>query len=234
MIRVLIQPLCANSLKNFDPIRRQIDSQYRWYPDAIFSALDQSCWPKILDTKGGECISSIAEKMNKSNVQGTWEHGNRQGQCRIEKNNNGVAFIDGNYQDNKMNGKVCKVLFPHNYADRHLSLGGGEIPGRYLVGRFLQGRDPAWLLSLLWLKRPAHLCRNAQKRKTLRHLLEGEAEAKKTPDQTKTANPGRFSIIMTSRQFDRLWEMHWRQERWKRWRFFSGDLLRRAERNDWQ
>ena len=40
-------------------------------------------------------------------AQGTWEHGNRQGQCRIEKNSNGVAFIDGNYQDNKMNGKVC-------------------------------------------------------------------------------------------------------------------------------
>ena len=39
-------------------------------------------------------------------AQGTWEHGNRQGQCRIEKNSNGVAFIDGNYQDNKMNGKV--------------------------------------------------------------------------------------------------------------------------------
>jgi len=39
-------------------------------------------------------------------MEGTWEHGNRQGQCRIEKNSNGVAFVDGNYQDNKMNGKV--------------------------------------------------------------------------------------------------------------------------------
>merc|ERR1711971_1542764 len=33
-------------------------------------------------------------------MEGTWEHGNRQGQCRIEKNHNGVAFIDGNYEDN--------------------------------------------------------------------------------------------------------------------------------------
>jgi len=39
-------------------------------------------------------------------MEGTWEHGKRQGVCRIEKSLNGVVFIDGNYQDDKMNGKV--------------------------------------------------------------------------------------------------------------------------------
>ena len=49
---------------------------------------------------------SNKEEIKSSILQGTWEHGKRQGVCRIEKSLNGVAFIDGNYQDDKMNGKV--------------------------------------------------------------------------------------------------------------------------------
>ena len=62
-----------------------------------------------MQRKGREgYIFVISDKKTRCNdFQGTWEHGNRQGQCRIEKNSNGVAFVDGNYQDNKMNGKVC-------------------------------------------------------------------------------------------------------------------------------
>lgn len=39
-------------------------------------------------------------------MEGIWEHGNRQGQMRIETNRLGVKFIDGTYEDNQMNGKV--------------------------------------------------------------------------------------------------------------------------------
>ena len=185
----------------------------------IFCVRNQSSWSNILEGSRLGCIFTIPS-------QGTWEHGNRQGQCRIEKNNNGVAFIDGNYQDDKMNGKVCSA--PHWQHHCHLTSGGGEIPGRHLAGRLFQGWDSPRLLSLLWLQRPSHLCWNAQKRKTFWNLLEGEF----LPAANQLGRPGNFWHTLTNASTGRTLEKVKIFRRWftavfkKEWLTVAGFAIR--------
>ena len=66
-------------------------------------ALYSDCTQTILRLFHGK---GIVEFEDGCYMEGIWEHGNRQGQMRIETNRHGVKFIDGTYEDNQMNGKV--------------------------------------------------------------------------------------------------------------------------------
>jgi len=77
---------------------------YEPYPDLKFE--------KDLSYSGGRDKNKLfhgkgtVEFSDGSYIQGTWDHGVRQGNFRIETNRHGVCYIDGMYLDNKMNGKV--------------------------------------------------------------------------------------------------------------------------------
>ena len=41
-----------------------------------------------------------------SSMTGVWEHGIKQGLFKIETNRNGVCYLEADYKDNKMNGRL--------------------------------------------------------------------------------------------------------------------------------
>jgi len=52
-----------------------------------------------------------------SYMSGYWEHGLRQGDFKIETTRKGVCYIDGEYQDNKMNGKSVIRLMDDTWLE---------------------------------------------------------------------------------------------------------------------